>query len=175
MKSLKLVKRFITPSPVVTLIYWLKFKCFVSPRSEVDLSKLMKIGEGSVVGSFTKIKAADGPLVIGKSVDIGTSCFIAAGKGGISIGDFCMVAPGATIVGNNYRYDRLDVPVCQQGQTSKGIEIANNVWIGAGAVILDGANIQEGVIVTPNSVVSAKIPVNSIVQGNPAKVLFERR
>ena len=175
MKSLKLTKRFLTPSPVVTIIYWLKFKCLVSPRAEVDLSKLMKIGSGSSVGSFTKIKAADGPLTIGKFVDIGTNCFIAAGKGGIKIGDHSMIAPGASIVGNNYRYDRLDIPMREQEQTSKGVEIADNVWVGAGAIVLDGANIQEGVIVTPNSVVSAKIPANSIVQGNPAKVVFERR
>jgi serine O-acetyltransferase len=53
--------------------------------------------------------------------------------------------------------------------------IGNNVWIGAGACILDGATIGSGVIVTPNSVVSAKVADNAIVQGNPSKVIFLRR
>ncbi len=86
-----------------------------------------------------------------------------------------MIGPNVTIVGNNYKYDRLDVPVCLQEKTSKGIKIGRDVWVGAGTSILDGANIGDGVIISPNSVVSTKIPEHSIVQGNPAKVIFKRR
>jgi acetyltransferase-like isoleucine patch superfamily enzyme len=64
----------------------------------------------------------------------------------------------------------------EQGTESKGpIRIGNNVWIGVGSVILDNAEIGDGVIVTPNSVVSGRIPANAIVQGNPAKTVFIRR
>ena len=41
--------------------------------------------------------------------------------------------------------------------------------------ILDGSEIGDGVIIAPNSVVSARIPDNAIVQGNPAKIIFTRR
>jgi acetyltransferase-like isoleucine patch superfamily enzyme len=53
--------------------------------------------------------------------------------------------------------------------------VGNNVWIGAGAVILPGAEIADGVIVSPNSVVSGMVAANAIVQGNPAKTIFTRR
>ena len=69
-----------------------------------------------------------------------------------------MVGPNSSIIGNNYRYDQLDVPICLQEKTSKGIQIGENVWIGAGTVVVDGARIESGAIVAPNSVVSGRVP-----------------
>ena len=86
-----------------------------------------------------------------------------------------MVSPNVTIIGNNYRYDNLEIPICKQEKISIGIRIGSNVWIGAGAAILDGAVVGSGAIVSPNSVVTKKVPENAIVQGNPAKVIFTRR
>ena len=83
--------------------------------------------------------------------------------------------PNVCIIENNFHYDKLDVPIYQQEKTSKGIDIGDNVWIGSGCAILDGATIRSGAIITPNSVVSSKIPENAIAQGNPAKVIFTRR
>lgn len=51
----------------------------------------------------------------------------------------------------------------------RGIEIGNNVWIGAGAVFLDGAKVGNNSIVTANAVVQKKFPDNSIIGGVPAR------
>lgn len=175
MKLTKALKRFLIPSLVVTVIYLLKYKCKVSPRAEVDLTDFLVIGKGTQIGSFCKIKAVDGPLLIGNNVSIATGCFISSYTGGVEIGEYSMLGPNVTVIGNNYKFDRLDIPICLQEKTSKGIKIGRDVWIGAGASILDGAEIGDGVIVAANAVVTAKIPDNSIVQGNPAKVIFQRR
>ncbi len=127
MKIAKLLKRFLMPAPVVTGICWWKYKSKVSPKAEVELSPLLTLGRNSVISSFTKIKVNDGPLSIGANVSIATHCFISADEGGVRIGDYCMIGPNASIVGNNYRYDRLDVPICLQEKTSKGITIGHNV------------------------------------------------
>ena len=147
----------------------------VSPKAEVELSPLLTIGRKTQISSFCKIKASDGPLLIGSNVSIGTCCFIASHKKGIEIGDYCLISPNVAIIGNDYKYDRLDVPICMQEQTSKGIKIGNNVWIGSGAVVLDGVTIGDNVIIAPNSVISRNFPANSIIQGNPAKIIFTRR
>ena len=175
MKLIKVIKRFFVPSIVVTVIYYLKYKCKVSPKSEVDLSKFLIIGKGTQISSFCKIKATDGLMNIGENVSIATGCFLSSASGGVEIGAYCMISPNVTIVGNNYKYDRLDIPMCLQEITSKGVRIGRDVWIGAGVSILDGANIGDGAIITPNSVVSTNIPDHSIVQGNPGKVIFQRR
>ncbi|MFB6341486.1 DapH/DapD/GlmU-related protein [Saccharicrinis sp. FJH62] len=51
------------------------------------------------------------------------------------------------------------------------IEIENDVWIGARAIILDGVKIGNGAIVASNSVVTKDVPPYAIVGGVPAKVL----
>ena len=176
MKITTVVRRFLMPGFVVTLWGYLKYRCMISPKAEVEITSQLSIGPGSIISSFTKIKSADGPLKIGRNVEISNGCVISSFTAGTFIGDDCLVGPNCSIIGNNYHYDRLDVPIRLQGKfSSKGIRIGNNVWLGSGCVILDGADIGTGSILTPNSVVSGRIPENSIVQGNPGKVIFTRR
>jgi len=171
----KVIQRFLVPSLVVTLIYLWKYGCKISPRAEVELSKNLRIGAGTEIGSFTKIKATDGELKIGKNVNIGTGCFISADSGGVEIGDFSMISPNVCIVGNNYRYDKLNIPIMKQDKTSKGIVIGADVWIGVGCAILDGVTIGDHCIIAPNSVVTRSIRTGYVAQGSPAEPIFERR
>lgn len=176
MKALVAVRRFLTPRLLITLWGYVKYGCLISPKAEVEITSQLSIGRKSIISSFTKIKATEGPLRIGRNVEISNGCVISSFTAGTFIGDDCLIGPNCSIIGNNYHYDRLDVPIRLQGKSSvKGIRIAENVWLGSGCVILDGADIGPGSIVTPNSVVSGRIPPNSIVQGNPAKVIFTRR
>lgn len=176
MKIGTVLRRFLTPGFVVTLRGLVKYGCMISPKAEVEITPNLKIGRKSVVSSFTKVKSADGPLHIGGHTEISNFCVITSHTAGTYIGSDVLVGPNVSIIGNNYRYDRLDVPIRLQEKVSpKGIRIADNVWIGAGCTILDGADIGPGCIITPNSVVSGRIPENAIAQGNPAKVIFTRR
>lgn len=175
MKASKIVRRFLVPSPVITLFYLVKSGAKISPKAEVEFSSFLTIGRQSVISSFTKIKASEGPLKIGSNVSISTGCFISSHTGGLEIGDHCLVGPNVTIVGNNYNYSKIDVPLEQQGIISKGIKIGRNVWLGAGVCVLDGATIEDNCIITPNSVVSSNIPAGAIASGQPAKVIFKRR
>ena len=171
----KYLRRFLVPQFVVTIHYWLKYRCFVSPRSDVELSPRLTIGRKTRISSYTKINATAGPVTIGERVGVGVGSCISAGEGGVVIGDDCMISPRVTVLAGGHRYDRIDIPMNQQGMTSKGIRIGNDVWLGTGCVVLDGAVIEDGCIVSPNSVVSSRLPQNSIAQGNPAKVVFTRR
>jgi acetyltransferase-like isoleucine patch superfamily enzyme len=175
MKLKAVAQRFLVPRFVVTLIYFVRYRCMISPRAEVELTPNLRIGRGCEISSFVKIKATNGELTIGNDVDIGSGCFIAADSGGVTIGDHTMIGPNVAIAGVNYRYDRLDVPIVRQGTTSKGICIGKDVWIGAGAVILDGANVGDHCIISPNSVVSGTLAPGSVAQGQPARSIFVRR
>jgi acetyltransferase-like isoleucine patch superfamily enzyme len=164
----------LAPRFAISLIYYWRFRCFVSIRAEVELNEHIRIGRGSRISSFCRIKAA-GPLTIGRDVSVTNGTCIAASGEGIEIGDDCLISPNVTILSANYRHSELDRPIRQQGMTSKGVKIGSNVWLGAGVVVLDGSAIGDGTIVAPNSVVSSRLPPNTIVQGNPARVIFTRR
>ncbi len=171
----KILRRFM-PGFLVTLHGYLKYGCMISPKAEVEITSNLTIGRRSIVSSFTKVKSSDGPLKIGSHVEISNGCVISSYTAGTYIGNDVLVGPNVSIIGNNYRYDQLDVPIrLQEKFSTRGIRIGDNVWLGSGCVVLDGADIGSGSILTPNTVVSGKIPPNSIVQGNPGKVIFTRR
>lgn len=175
MRSAGLVaRRFLVPGFVVSLYALLRFRSAVSARAEVELSPHLRLGRKNTVSSFTKIKATDGPFVTGERCGFGTGCFIASSEGGIELGDNVICGPNVVIIASNYRYDRVDVPLEDQGISSRGIRIGNNVWIGANSVVLDGSVIGDNSIVAAGSVVNRRFPANAIIQGNPAKVILRR-
>ncbi|MFK7816150.1 MAG: acyltransferase [Gammaproteobacteria bacterium] len=171
---IKGVKRTLTPSFVVTLYYLYKYGAKVSPRAEVDVSSNLKFGKDCVVSSFTKIKANDGPLEMGDRSGIANCCFIASGEGGISIGKNFICGPNVNIVAVNYSYAQKDVHLEDVEKTSKGIKIGDNVWIGSGCTITDGAEIGDNTIVVANSLVNRRYKNDVMLQGSPAKVILKR-
>lgn len=165
------LRRFAVPRVFVTLYYLWKFGAKISPHAEVEMSPNLSFGKGCRVSSFSKIKCSDGPLQIGSRCGFGTGCFIASGASGLHIGDNLVCGPNVVIMAASYKYAKRGVHLHDQGQQSKGTRIGNNVWIGAGAIILDGAEIGDDSIVAAGSVVSRKFPPGSQLQGNPAKVM----
>jgi acetyltransferase-like isoleucine patch superfamily enzyme len=170
----RVVWRSLTPQFVAQLYYLWKHRAYVSRKAEVEIADSTEWGRGCVIGSFTKVKIG-GRFVMGRRVQVGTNCFIGAGRGGLTIGDDVLISPNCSIVGGNYNFDRLDLPLPQQGTTSKGVRIGHRVWIGSNSVVLDGSDIGDNVIVSAGSVVSGAVKANSVVLGNPAKVIFTRR
>ena len=167
--------RFLRPPLIATLEGWIRYRCLISPRSEVEISRNLVLGRSVRISSFCKVKSSAGPLSIGEGTQIASFSFLSSHAGGLHIGAHCMIGPNASVTANGYRYDDLETPIRFQEQTTAGIEIGDNVWIASGVVVLDGARIGSGSIISPNAVVSGRIPENSIVQGNPGKVIFTRR
>lgn len=176
LRSIGLIfRRFLVPSLVVSGYAWLRWRASISPRAEVELSANLRLGHKTTVSSFTKIKVTDGPLITGEHCGFGTGCFVSAGAGGIHMGEHVICGPNVVVIASNYKYEKLGVPLEQQGHTSVGIRIGRNVWIGANSVILDGSVIGDNSIVVANSLVNRRFPANAIIQGNPAKIILQRR
>ena len=170
----KLLRRALTPMVVVRLYYFWKHRAVVSGKSEVDLASSTTWGAGCVISAFSKVKIS-GPFVMGRGVQISTGCFVGAGPAGLTLGDGVLISPNCTILTGTYVFDRLDVPLQEQGTVSKSVRIGHRVWVGSNSVVLGGADIGDDVIVSAGSVVSGTVPPRSIVLGNPAKVIFTRR
>ena len=58
-------------------------------------------------------------------------------------------------------------------QYNKEIHIGNNVWIGAGAVVMPGVTIGDNAVIGAGSVVTKDIPANVVAVGNPCRVMRE--
>ena len=72
-------------------------------------------------------------------------------------------------------HDRTDVPVLHQGRTARGIDVSENVWLGAHVVVADGVRIGRDVIIGAGAVVIGEVPDFHIAAGVPAKIMRDRR
>ena len=116
---------------------------------------------------------------MGGSVTIGAHCSlnphcVVYGTGGLVIGANVRIAAHTVIVAAMHKFDRLDLPIHEQGSTASGIIIEDDVWIGAGVCILDGVRIGTGAIVAAGAVVVKDVPPRTIVGGVPARVIRQR-
>ncbi len=85
------------------------------------------------------------------------------------------IGSGVQIMAGSHASDDPDIPITQQVRTSEGIVMGDNVWIGASATILDGVTLGSGSIVGAGSVVNKDVSPDSLVLGNPARVVKNRR
>lgn len=89
----------------------------------------------------------------------------------IYIGDSVMFGPNVTVAVAGHPIDpdlRRKV-----AQFNIPVRIGNNVWIGAGAVILPGVTIGDNSVIGAGSIVTKDIPANVVAVGNPCRVLRE--
>ena len=95
----------------------------------------------------------------------------------LSIGNYVMMAPSVTIIGGSHKFDRTDIPMCQQGSNPKTkLTIGDDVWIGNRVMILSNCRkIGTGAIIGACSVVTKNVPDYAIVAGNPAKIIRYRK
>ena len=118
-----------------------------------------------------------------KNISFGENIFIsnnvqilANEKSKVFLGNYVMIAHNVLIIGGNHSFERVDVPMMLQGDGKQGdIIIEDDVWIGAGAIILTGVTIGKGSVVGAGSVVTKNIAPYTIVAGNPAKIIRKRK
>jgi acetyltransferase-like isoleucine patch superfamily enzyme len=137
----------------------------------------IQIGDDVVIDAFVKIKPAGGmgDVTIGARTAINSGVVIYTGNG-ITIGEDVLIAANVTLAPVNHAFADPKVPIRDQGfQPSRGgIVIEDDVWIGAGVVLLDGAIVRRGAIIGANSVVRDEVEALSINVGNPLRLVGRR-
>lgn len=92
--------------------------------------------------------------------------------GKITIGKDVMMGEEVIIITHNHNFDRLDIPMCQQGfKKEEPVTISDDVWIGARVIILPGVTVGKGAILAAGAIITKDVPSYAIVGGNPAKVI----
>lgn len=143
-------------------------RCRIHCAGDVMLEDHVRIHDGVI------LDASGAGIVLGKEVTINPYCAL-WGIGGIRVGRHTGVGMHTTIVAFNHGTDDLEVPMMRQPMRGVGISIAENVWIGARCVILDGVTIAEGAVVAAGAVVTRDVGREDVVAGVPARVIKNRR
>lgn len=136
--------------------------------------KLVNVGSNSYISKNAVLIPTDKPIVIGENCSVHDFCVL---YGNLTIGNDVRIAAHTVIVPLQHTFEQIHVPIWKQPSISEGITVGDDVWIGAGCVILDGVHVGKGAIVGAGSVVSQRTQIEpySISYGNPCKFVRWRK
>jgi acetyltransferase-like isoleucine patch superfamily enzyme len=104
---------------------------------------------------------------VGRNVFVNQNCTF-YDLGGLDIEDDVMIGPNVSLLTASH-----PVEPSERRSTTIGrpIVIERGVWIAAGATILGGVTVGENSVVAAGSVVTRDVPANTLVGGNPARMI----
>lgn len=153
-----------------------KISKYADIEASIRGSKII-IGDHAFVDSFVKMKPAggSGDIVIGDRCYINSGTVIYSGNG-VFLGKGVMIAANCTIAPVNHGYLNKNIPILEQGflKSKGGIHIADDVWIGANCIVLDGAKIGKGAVIGAGSVVRGELQPYGVYAGSPMKKIGNR-
>ena len=135
--------------------------------------KNVRIGNGVTIGRRAWIQTlgnGNGLVLIGDNCSIGRDAVISSANS-IDIGSDCLISFRVTIVDHDHDFVLGKSPVGVSVSSSQRVDIGERTFVGANSVILQGVSIGHDSIVGAGSVVTHSFPPNSIIAGNPAKLV----
>lgn len=164
----------------------LKLNCrncfFGYPINRIIGEKYIEIGDGSCFGRESVVTVWDSyegecynpKLIIGEKCYFGDYLHISC-INNISIGDNLLTGRWVTISDNGHGCSEDIIsgisPIKRKLYSKGEIVIQDNVWIGDKVTVLAGVVIGKNAIIAANSVVTKDVPQNSVVGGNPARII----
>ena len=153
----------------------------VSPLADIEDSvrgTRIVIGDDVFIDSFVRIRPVGG---VG-DVIIGARCYINSGTviysgNGVHLGEGVLIAANCTLAPVNHAFTERSRTILEQrfAPSRGGIQIEDDVWIGANSVVLDGAHLRKGCVIGAQSLVTGEVPEYSVNVGNPLRVLSYRK
>jgi maltose O-acetyltransferase len=110
----------------------------------------------------------------GYNIRLGRNCFINYNCvfldcTAIEIGDDLQMGPAVQLYAGTHPLDRAERVA--GWETAKPIRIGHGVWFGGGAIVLPGITIGDGAVIGAGSMVTRDVPADTVVAGNPARII----
>jgi acetyltransferase-like isoleucine patch superfamily enzyme len=136
----------------------------------------IRIGANAFIGRNTTLSCKEGSIELGDYANLSAGCSLLS-ETIIRIGRFSFLAGGCYLVaGGNHPIADTTKPIMFQPSEAKGgIEVGEDVWLGAGVTVLDGVAIGTGSVVGAGAVVAASLPEYSYAVGGRTLRVRDRR
>jgi acetyltransferase-like isoleucine patch superfamily enzyme len=136
----------------------------------------IRFGEDVTLYGATYMNATgpSGSINIAAGTRIDRNC-VFYGQGGLRIGANCAIAAGVIIYSQTNQYRAMpDTPINQQPVSFQAVSIGDDVWIGAGAIILPGVCVGSKAVIGAGAVVNHDVGPAEVVAGVPARCIGSR-
>lgn len=153
--------------------------CFIDDNVVLDAkgenNQGIQVGNHVFIGRNTILSCKEGSIYLGDYCNLSANCSLLS-ETEIRLGKYCFLAGRCYLVaGGNHSFEDVSTPIMFQPSFSKGgISIGEDVWLAAGAIILDGITIGPGSVIGAGSVVTQSFPKNTIAVGAPAQKIKTR-
>jgi acetyltransferase-like isoleucine patch superfamily enzyme len=132
-----------------------------------------------IVGDYTHFLPFSMIMTYGGIIEFGRYCTVNPftviyGHGNLKIGDAVRIAAHTLIIPANHVFEDREKPIWKQGIRKEGIVIEDDVWIGAGCLILDGIKIGKGAVIAAGTVVNKDVDPYTILGGAKARIIGQR-
>lgn len=139
-------------------------------------SEKIILGDCVKIGSFSTLSSTSHMSKYGKGLKIGNNSAVGqftefGAAGGIEIGNDVIMGSYISFHSENHNFTDISKLIREQGVTSKGIKLGNNIWVGAKVTFLDGCVVGNNSVVAAGAVVNGIFPDNVVIGGIPAKIL----
>lgn len=112
---------------------------------------------------------------LGHHVYINKGCEIITTGSNVKIGNYVVIGPNVTFIGQNHNIDNWELPMILDGTYKIGaITICDDVWIGANVTILAGVTVNRGAVLAAGAVITKDVPEYAVVGGVPASLIKYR-
>jgi acetyltransferase-like isoleucine patch superfamily enzyme len=137
---------------------------------KIEIGNCVKIGAYSTLSSTSHMSKYGKGLKIGNNSAVGQFTEFGA-AGGIEIGNDVIMGSYISFHSENHNFENHNLLIREQGVTSKGIKLGNNIWVGAKVTFLDGCQVGDNSVVAAGAVVNDIYPANTVIGGIPARIL----
>jgi len=138
-------------------------------RLDILRQLLGRVGEGSLIEPPFHCSYGENTY-LGDHVFLNSTCTI-LDNNEVRIGDHVMLGPVVQIY---TAIHPLQAAVRNQGwETTKPVTVEEGVWVAGGAILLPGVTIGRHAVVGAGAVVVESVPADTVVAGNPARVIRE--
>ncbi|MFF6784563.1 DapH/DapD/GlmU-related protein [Streptomyces sp. NPDC012510] len=142
-------------------------RCYVAESAAVFPDRL-RLGDDSYIAAHAYVTGA---LTTGSDCTLNPFTVV---RGTIALGSGVRVGAHTSLLGFNHS-TAPDQPVFRQPQTSRGITVGDDVWIGSHVVVVDGVTIGDHCVIGAGAVVTKDVPAWTVTAGNPARRIRDRR